>query len=71
MLTDNMKGALIMALSMAFFTLNDTFMTLMAGEVPLYQIPFSYTHRTLPPHKDHYHSFAQPLTTTKKHSTDR
>lgn len=38
MLTDNMKGALIMALSMAFFTLNDTFMKLMAGEVPLYQI---------------------------------
>jgi len=33
-----MKGALIMALSMALFTLNDTFMKLLAGEVPLYQI---------------------------------
>lgn len=38
MLTDNMKGALLMMLSMAFFTLNDTFMKVMAGEVPLYQI---------------------------------
>jgi len=38
MLTDNMKGALIMALSMALFTLNDTFLKLLAGDVPLYQI---------------------------------
>ena len=37
-LTDNMKGALIMALSMALFTLNDVFMKSLAGEVSLYQI---------------------------------
>ncbi|WP_136636889.1 DMT family transporter [Pseudooceanicola onchidii] len=38
MLTDNTKGALVMALSMALFTLNDAFMKLLAGQVPLYQI---------------------------------
>lgn len=37
-MTDNTKGALIMALSMALFTLNDTFMKTLAGQVPLYQI---------------------------------
>jgi S-adenosylmethionine uptake transporter len=38
MLSDNMKGALIMALSMALFTLNDVFMKLLSGQVSLYQI---------------------------------
>lgn len=37
-MTDNMKGALIMVLSMALFTLNDTFMKSLAGDVPLNQI---------------------------------
>ncbi|MDR9484788.1 MAG: DMT family transporter [Sediminimonas sp.] len=40
MLTDNTRGALMMMASMAAFTLNDAFMKLLAGEVPLYQILF-------------------------------
>ncbi|EAQ04070.1 membrane protein, putative [Pseudooceanicola batsensis HTCC2597] len=35
---DNVKGALVMVLSMALFTLNDTFMKTLADEVSLYQI---------------------------------
>ncbi len=40
MLTDNTRGALMMMASMAAFTLNDAFMKMLAGEVPLYQILF-------------------------------
>jgi drug/metabolite transporter (DMT)-like permease len=36
-LSDNMRGALIMMLSMAAFTLNDTFIKSVAGDVPLFQ----------------------------------
>ncbi len=35
---DNLQGALLMMASMAAFTLNDTFMKLIAGELPLFQI---------------------------------
>ena len=38
MLTDNMRGALLMMASMAAFTLNDTFMKVLAGQVPLFQL---------------------------------
>ncbi|NOX72349.1 MAG: DMT family transporter [Alphaproteobacteria bacterium] len=36
-LSDNMRGAFIMMLSMAAFTLNDTFIKSVAGDVPLFQ----------------------------------
>ncbi len=36
-LTDNMRGAVLMMLSMAAFTLNDTFIKSVSGEVPLFQ----------------------------------
>lgn len=35
---DNLRGALLMMASMAAFTLNDTFMKLIAGALPLFQI---------------------------------
>lgn len=38
--SDNLTGALLMMGSMAAFTLNDTLMKAMAGEVPLYQLLF-------------------------------
>lgn len=38
--SENLTGALLMMASMASFTLNDTFMKAMAGEVPLYQLLF-------------------------------
>ena len=38
--SDNLTGALLMMGSMAAFTLNDTAMKLMAGEVPLFQLLF-------------------------------
>lgn len=37
-MTDNFRGALFMTLSMAAFTLNDTFMKLAMAELPLYQV---------------------------------
>ncbi len=37
-LSDNTRGALLMMLSMAAFTLNDTFMKALAGQVPLFQV---------------------------------
>jgi len=37
LLTDNIKGALLMMGSMAAFTLNDTFFKTLSGEVPLFQ----------------------------------
>jgi S-adenosylmethionine uptake transporter len=40
MLTDNMKGALLMVASMTAFTLNDICMKSLAGEVPLFQAIF-------------------------------
>ena len=39
-LTDNFKGALLMMASMAAFTLNDTFVKALAGELPLFQLLF-------------------------------
>jgi len=36
--SDNTRGALLMMLSMAAFTLNDTFMKALAGQVPLFQL---------------------------------
>ncbi|WP_323785986.1 DMT family transporter [Thalassovita sp.] len=39
-LSDNMRGALLMMASMAAFTINDTFMKALAGEVPLFQLLF-------------------------------
>lgn len=38
--SDNMTGALLMMASMAAFTVNDTFMKSLAGEVPLFQLLF-------------------------------
>lgn len=38
--TDNLKGALLMMASMAAFTLNDTFVKALAGEMPLFQLLF-------------------------------
>lgn len=38
--SDNLTGALLMMASMAAFTLNDTMMKLLAGEVPLFQLLF-------------------------------
>ncbi len=38
--SDNVTGALLMMASMAAFTLNDTMMKMMAGQIPLYQILF-------------------------------
>ena len=38
--SDNLTGALLMMASMACFTLNDTMMKLMAGDVPLFQLLF-------------------------------
>ncbi|WP_306152776.1 DMT family transporter [Roseovarius sp. MMSF_3281] len=38
--SDNLTGALLMMASMASFTLNDTFMKALAGEVPLFQVLF-------------------------------
>lgn len=40
MLTDNTRGALLMMASMAGFTLNDTFMKAVSGEMPLFQLIF-------------------------------
>ena len=40
MLTDNTRGALLMMASMAGFTLNDTFMKALSGEMPLFQLIF-------------------------------
>jgi len=40
MLTDNMRGALLMMVSMAGFTLNDTFMKAVSGDMPLFQLIF-------------------------------
>lgn len=40
MLTDNTRGALLMMASMAAFTLNDTFVKAVSGEVPLFQLLF-------------------------------
>lgn len=37
-LTDNTRGALLMMCSMAAFTLNDTFMKELAGQMPLFQV---------------------------------
>ncbi|GAB4284969.1 MAG: DMT family transporter [Roseovarius sp.] len=38
--SDNLTGALLMIASMAAFTINDTMMKAMAGEVPLFQLLF-------------------------------
>lgn len=38
--SDNLTGALLMMASMASFTLNDTFMKALAGEIPLFQLLF-------------------------------
>lgn len=38
--TDNLTGALLMMASMAAFTLNDTMMKMLAGDVPLFQLLF-------------------------------
>ncbi|SDO30358.1 S-adenosylmethionine uptake transporter [Lutimaribacter pacificus] len=38
--TDNFKGALLMMASMAAFTLNDTFVKALSGELPLFQLLF-------------------------------
>ncbi|KZY37398.1 hypothetical protein A3731_14940 [Roseovarius sp. HI0049] len=38
--SDNLTGALLMMASMAAFTLNDTMMKLLAGEIPLFQVLF-------------------------------
>lgn len=38
--SDNLTGALLMMASMAAFTLNDTMMKLLAGEIPLFQLLF-------------------------------
>ena len=37
---DNLKGAVLMMVSMLSFTLNDTFIKLLAGQVPLNQVLF-------------------------------
>ncbi|CUH65785.1 phosphonate utilization associated putative membrane protein [Thalassovita gelatinovora] len=39
-LSDNMRGALLMMASMAAFTINDTFMKVLSGDVPLFQLLF-------------------------------
>ncbi len=39
-MTDNMRGALLMVAGQAAFTLNDTFMKTLSGEVPLFQAIF-------------------------------
>ncbi|WP_294620461.1 DMT family transporter [uncultured Roseovarius sp.] len=38
--SDNLTGALLMMASMASFTINDTFMKALAGEIPLFQVLF-------------------------------
>ena len=38
--SDNMTGAILMMASMASFTINDTFMKALAGEIPLFQVLF-------------------------------
>lgn len=38
--SDNLTGAFLMMASMASFTLNDTFMKALAGEIPLFQLLF-------------------------------
>lgn len=38
--SENLTGALLMMASMAAFTLNDTFMKALAGEIPLFQLLF-------------------------------
>ncbi len=38
--SDNLTGALLMMASMAAFTLNDTMMKMLAGEIPLFQLLF-------------------------------
>lgn len=37
-LSDNLKGAALMTVSMAAFTVNDTFLKLLGGDLPLFQI---------------------------------
>ncbi len=39
-MSDNMRGAMLMMASMAAFTFNDTFVKLLAGQVPLFQVVF-------------------------------
>ena len=39
-MTDNFRGAVLMTVSMAAFTINDTQMKLLAGEIPLFQLLF-------------------------------
>ena len=38
--SDNLTGAILMMASMASFTINDTFMKALAGEIPLFQVLF-------------------------------
>jgi len=38
--SDNLTGAILMMASMAAFTINDTFMKALAGEIPLFQLLF-------------------------------
>ncbi|VAV94443.1 putative membrane protein [hydrothermal vent metagenome] len=38
--SDNLTGAILMMASMAAFTLNDTMMKSLAGEIPLFQLLF-------------------------------
>lgn len=38
--SDNLTGAVLMMASMASFTLNDTFMKVLAGQIPLFQLLF-------------------------------
>ena len=40
-MTDNQRGATFMMLSMAAFVLNDTFVKLLGGHIPLFEILFS------------------------------
>ena len=39
-MTDNTRGALLMMAAMAAFTINDAFMKLLAGQMPLFQAIF-------------------------------
>src|SRR6056297_4103989 len=38
--SDNLTGAILMMASMASFTINDTFMKALAGDIPLFQVLF-------------------------------
>ena len=40
LLSDNMRGAILMMLSMSAFTLNDTFLKSVSGDVPMFQAVF-------------------------------